>query len=77
MQEALHLKATVLPGGKIEVRNAELREGESVEVVVMRSETARRGSILDVLAQAPAKSLFKTAAEADSHMRSERESWES
>lgn len=77
MQETLRLKATVLPGGKIEIRNEALREGESVEVAVTRAETARRGSIMDVLAQAPAKPMFKTAEEADAYIRSERESWES
>ena len=75
MRETLHLKTTVLPGGKIEIRNGELREGESVEIVVLRSETTGRKSILDVLAEAPGKTLFQTAAEADSYMRSERDSW--
>ena len=77
MRETLHLQATVLPGGKIEIQNGALREGESVEVAVTRSDSARRRSILDVLAEAPAKPMFKTAEEAESHMRSERESWES
>ena len=75
MRETLHLKATVLPGGKIEIRNGALREGESVEIVVLRSETTGRKSILDILAEAPGKTLFQTAAEADSYMRSERDSW--
>ena len=34
MQKALHIKTTVLPGGKIEIVDPELRVGESVEVVV-------------------------------------------
>ena len=34
MQKVLHLKTTVLPGGKIEIVDGELPVGESVEVVV-------------------------------------------
>ena len=37
MQKALHIKTTVLPGGKIEIVDPELPVGESVEVVVRRS----------------------------------------
>ena len=75
MRETLHLKATVLPGGKIEIRNGALREGESVEIVILRSETTGRRSILDILAEAPGKTMFQTAEEVDSYIRSERDSW--
>ncbi len=34
MQKAQHIRATVLPGGKIEIVDQELPVGESVEVVV-------------------------------------------
>ena len=37
MQKALHIKTTVLPGGKIEIVDPELPVGESVDVVVSRS----------------------------------------
>ena len=33
MQKALHIKTTVLPGGKIEIVDPELPVGESIEVV--------------------------------------------
>ena len=75
MRETLHIKATVLPGGKIEIRNGALREGESVEIVILRPETAERRSILDILAEAPGKTMFQTAEEVDSYIRSERDSW--
>ena len=76
MRETLHLRATVLPGGKIEIRNGALREWESVEIVVLRPDTAERRSILDILAEAPGKTMFQTAEEVDSYIRSERGSWE-
>ncbi len=36
MQKALHIRTTVLPGGKIEIVDPELPVGESVDVVVRR-----------------------------------------
>ena len=76
MRETLHLRATVLPSGKIEIRNGALREGESVEIVVSRPDATRRRSILDILAEAPGKAMFQTAEEVDSYIRSERDSWD-
>lgn len=40
MQTALHLKATVLPGGKIEVTDPQLPCGESVDVFVLLPESS-------------------------------------
>ena len=37
MQKALHVRTTVLPGGKIEIVDQELPVGESVDVVVSQS----------------------------------------
>ncbi|GEM_PF-5509262 len=39
MQPALHLKATVLPGGKIEMADPQLSCGESVDVFVLLPES--------------------------------------
>ena len=36
MQKALHVRTTVLPGGKIEIVDEELPVGESVDVIVRR-----------------------------------------
>ena len=33
MQKELHVTTTVLPGGRIEIVNEELQEGDDVEVV--------------------------------------------
>ena len=40
MARELHLKAEVLPGGKIEVTDAELPVGQTVEVVVRPTESS-------------------------------------
>ncbi len=78
MQSALHRKATVLPGGKVEVTDPKLTPGEAVDVFVVLPDSASpvRPSALDILAKAPGQRLFKTAEEVDRHLRDERESWD-
>ena len=76
MQKAIHLKATVLPEGKIEIENTGLQEGESVDVIVMRSErTSPRRSALDIIKEEPRQSIFKSAADVEEYLKSERASW--
>jgi hypothetical protein len=78
MRAALHLKTTVLPGGKIEIVDQELPAGESVDVIVLLSVSPAsvRRSALDILAEAPGQRLFKTAADVDAYLQHEREAWE-
>ena len=75
MQKVLHLKTTVLPGGKIEIVDTELPVGESVDVVVSHSTEPARRSAVDILDEAPGHLLFKSAEEVDSYLREERASW--
>ncbi len=76
MQRALHVRTTVLPGGKIEITDRELPVGESVDVVVSRSTASERRSIVDILDEAPGHRLFKTAKEVDDYIKEERASWD-
>ena len=76
MQKALHVRTTVLPGGKIEIVDRELPVGESVDVVVSRSAGTERRSIVDILEEAPGRRLFETAKEVDDYIREERASWD-
>ena len=78
MQTALRMTALVQPGGKIELTDRELPEGQSVEVIVLLPSTSvvPRRSILDVLADAPGHLAFQTADEVDSYLREERDAWE-
>jgi hypothetical protein len=49
-----------------------------VDVIVLFPEApaAPRGSILDVLAEAPGQILFRTPADVDAYLREERDAWE-
>ena len=76
VQKALHLKTTVLPGGRIEIVDQGLPVGESVDVVVSQSPEAAGRSALDILAEAPGHLLFKTAEEVAAYLKEERDSWD-
>ena len=76
MQKVLHLKTTVLPGGRIEIVDQELPVGESVDVVVRHSPESSRRSAVDILAEAPGQLVFKSAEEVESYLKEERESWD-
>ena len=75
MQKSLHVKTTVQPGGKVEIAIPELRAGQTVDVVVTRSASTERRSVVDILAEAPGQRLFKTAKEVDEYIAEERASW--
>ena len=75
MQKALHVRTTVLPGGKIEIVDRQLNEGESVDVVVSPSSAVARRSVVDILAEAPGHLVFKTAADVAAYLAEEKEAW--
>ena len=75
MQKPLHIRTTVQPGGKVEIVSRELEAGQSVDVVVPRSSSTERCSVVDILAEAPGHRLFKTAKEVGDYVREERASW--
>ncbi len=76
MEQALHVRTTVQPGGRVEIASPELEAGQSVDVVVTRSSPAERRSVVDILAEAPGHRLFKTAKEVDDYIAEERASWD-
>lgn len=77
MQNALHIKTKVLPGGKIEVTDQALSAGEEVDVIVLLPEppTAERQSAIDILAEAPGHRLFKTASDVEDDLQQGRDAW--
>ena len=76
MQKALHIRTTVQPGGRVEVASPELEAGQTVDVVVTRSSSTERRSVVDILAEAPGHRLFKTGKEVDDYIKEERASWD-
>lgn len=78
MQSALHIKTEVQLGGKIEIVDAHLPIGTPVDVIVLlpNHAPAPRRSLLSVLADAPGKRAFQTAADVDAYLRAERDAWE-
>ena len=76
MQKTLHIRTTVQPGGKIEIVDQELTEGESVDVVVSPAPAVERRSVVDILDEAPGHRLFKTGKEVDDYIKEERASWD-
>ena len=75
MQEAIHIRATVQPGNRIEIVNGQLQEGEEVDVVVSPASSAKRRSAVDILSEAPGGLVFKTAADVAAYLKEEKESW--
>ena len=53
MQKALHNRATVQPGGKVEFASPELEAGQTVEVLVSPASPVSRRSAVDILNEAP------------------------
>ena len=60
----------------MEVASPELEAGQTVDVVVTRSSSTERRSVVDILAEAPGHRLFKTAKDVASYLKDERESWD-
>ena len=78
VQTALHVKTVVLPGNKIEVTAAQLREGDPVDVFVVLPEAPLipRRSALEIIESLKGHRLFQTPEEVDRHLQEERDSWE-
>ena len=75
MHKTLHIRTTVLPGGRIEIVDQELPVGESVSVVV-HSSVAKRRSAVEILQEATGQRLFKRAEEVEAYLKDERASWD-
>ena len=76
MQKTLRLRTKVLPGGKIEIVDQQLTEGETVEVVISPAPTPSARSAWQIISEGPGQRLFKTAKEVDDYIAEERASWD-
>ena len=75
MLKALHIRTTVLSGGKVEIVNQELPVGKDVDVIVSSVSPPGRRSVVDILNEAPGGLVFKTAADVAAYLNEEKDSW--
>jgi hypothetical protein len=78
MNAAYHTTTTVLPGQKIEIATPELREGEQVQVIVIRATqpaAPERRSGLDIIESYKGPPLFGSVEAVEEYLKQERESW--
>ena len=76
MQKVLHRKATVQPGGKIEIVDGDLQAGEHVDVVISPALEPSPRSAWQIISASPGQRVFKSAKEVDDFLAEERASWE-
>ncbi len=77
MQKVLHQKATVLPGGKLEIVSDDLEAGQTVDVVVLHESSDKPSrSIIEILNSGPEQRLFQTAEEVRAYLADEKASWD-
>ena len=76
MQKVLHKKATVQPGGKIEIVDRDLQAGEQVDVVISPAQEPSPRSAWQIISEGPGKRFFKSAQEVDEYLAEERASRE-
>ncbi len=78
MSQVLQIKATVLPGHRIEIHDPALPEGSLAIVRIELEETSPpKRRLSEVLGGYPGGQLFRTAEEVDAYLMAERESWDS
>ncbi len=78
MNSTLHLKTKVLEGNKIEIKDANLVVGETVEIFVVLPEKQEKSTsnILETIETIRNhRSCFKTNEEIDQYLGQERDSW--
>ena len=76
MQKTLHIRKTVLPGGKVEFASPELESGQTVDVVVLHESSVKGRPIMEILKSGPERRLFQTAEEVKAYLAEEKASWD-
>ena len=76
MQKALHVRTTVLPGGKVEIASPELEAGQTVDVVVLHESSAGGRPVMEILNSGPERRLFQTPEEVRAYLAEEKASWD-
>ena len=79
MATEVHIKTTVLAGGRIEISRPELIPGQQATVIVTIEDTipVNQRHVIDILTSLPGHQLFQNAEEIDAYVKEERDSWQS
>ena len=76
MHKALRKKATVQPGGTIEIVDEDLQAGEQVDVVISPARAPSSRSAWQIISERAGHRLFTSGQEVDDYLAAERASWE-
>jgi hypothetical protein len=77
MGETIRLVTTVLPGGRVEVDNADLAEGEVVDVLITPHVAAeRRQAFVDYLKSLPSRRSPAEWRKLEEDLQAERDAWD-
>ncbi len=80
MISSIRAKATVKPGGFVEVHSDELPEGATVEVIVLIEalgpEASKPKGLSRFISAMKGKGSFESVADIDEYIRQERDSWD-
>ena len=68
MQEVLHMKTTVQPGGKEGFASPELEARQTVDVVVLHESRVKGRSITEILNSGHDRRLFQTSEEVKAYL---------
>ena len=75
MVRAIKESVIIKPGGMVELRHPDLREGATVEVIVLLDQPAAEPPPLTSLI-GKGKGCFGSAEEVDAFLRAERDAWD-
>lgn len=76
MEQIIRRKVVVQPGGSIELRSDELKEGTEAEVIVIVQSGVESRPVSYAAMFGSGRKGFGSAQEADAFLRRERDSWE-
>lgn len=75
MDRILHIRTTVLPGGRVEIQDQKLTEGEHVDLVISPAPTPTGRPVTEILNSGPERRLFQTAEEVEAYLKEEKAAW--
>ena len=75
MQNTVHKRTTVQPGGRLEITDLQLEAGACVDVLISPATMSTSRSAWQMISEGPTDRLFPSARDVDDHLAEERSSW--